>query len=420
MGTLPSFPELLEAARGLHALTRGFGWSERRAAVVAWAERWQRPEEHFPDHLDTLARASGLSRPMVVWAARTTCATLTPEAIDAWVATAVEGPPSRLDGGTVRGLPLVGHVWASTLPTSGWLPTIGSLLLGSSVVVKSSLRTDGLATVFASSLHSIERRWMGRVLATTWGRSVGTDADLVAGIDGLVVSGGHDAMAAFAAHVASRPGGPIPYVPFGPGHSLAVVPAAALASEDPARLAAAVALDVAAYDQQGCLSPRAVWVEGTLPEARALAARLADALTALAVELPRGEVSEGAAAAIMQRVGAAHFVGEVFDARDGAVMVEPEPTGEPNPLYRTVPVHLYTGGPSGLAAALAASGQADERLHALGVAGGDHVRGEYVGLAMQRRASRVCAPGTMQTPPLGWHHDGLSWLGQLARFVDLG
>jgi hypothetical protein len=37
----------------------------------------------------------------------------------------------------------------------------------------------------------------------------------------------------------------------------------------------------------------------------------------------------------------------------------------------------------------------------------------------QLGASRVCAPGTLQAPPLGWHHDGKGVLSPLARFADL-
>jgi hypothetical protein len=34
-------------------------------------------------------------------------------------------------------------------------------------------------------------------------------------------------------------------------------------------------------------------------------------------------------------------------------------------------------------------------------------------------ASRVCAPGFIQAPPLGWHHDGQGLLAPLCRFSDV-
>ncbi len=33
-------------------------------------------------------------------------------------------------------------------------------------------------------------------------------------------------------------------------------------------------------------------------------------------------------------------------------------------------------------------------------------------------ASRICRPGSMQAPPLDWHHDGQPVLLPLARFGD--
>jgi hypothetical protein len=32
--------------------------------------------------------------------------------------------------------------------------------------------------------------------------------------------------------------------------------------------------------------------------------------------------------------------------------------------------------------------------------------------------SRVCSLGTMQTPPLGWRHDGRPALADLVRWID--
>ena len=50
-------------------------------------------------------------------------------------------------------------------------------------------------------------------------------------------------------------------LPHGHGVSLAWVPARALSSAARARAAArALSIDIAAYDQRGCLSPQGVWV----------------------------------------------------------------------------------------------------------------------------------------------------------------
>jgi hypothetical protein len=34
-------------------------------------------------------------------------------------------------------------------------------------------------------------------------------------------------------------------------------------------------------------------------------------------------------------------------------------------------------------------------------------------------ASRLCAPGTLQCPPLAWHHDGMPVLTPMSRITDV-
>src|SRR5690606_17223353 len=64
------------------------------------------------------------------------------------------------------------------------------------------------------------------------------------------------------------------------------------------RTARGVALDVALWDQLGCLSPIAAYVLGERRAAERFAEALAAALAALERRMPRGRVEPAAAAAI--------------------------------------------------------------------------------------------------------------------------
>lgn len=110
----------------------------------------------------------------------------------------------------------------------------------------------------------------------------------------------------------------VPVVGHGAGMGIAVV-ARGAAIEDAAR---ALARDVVAFDQRGCLSPRIAWVEGDHPRARALAGALDSALTALAI--PLGAVDDAERAEGRRYVETMHAVGEVI-ARESHVVAVAEP-----------------------------------------------------------------------------------------------
>jgi hypothetical protein len=185
-----------------------------------------------------------------------------------------------------------------------------------------------------------------------------------------------------------------------------------------------LALDVALWDQLGCLSPIALYaVAASASAIDALAAALAFALAEAERELPRGRVEVAAAAAFAH----ARAEAELRSAAGRGVAVYGN-AGEPwcvvredsaelreAPLYRFVRIHPVKD-LAELAAALAPLA-----LHLAAVAlsgfGADSRRAAELMAGLG--ASRVCAPGQMQAPPLAWHHDGQGVLTPLCRFSDL-
>ena len=419
--------DLREAAA--HARRCAQAWSarpveERVYLLTGWAATWINPlaSSDRIDAVHEIAQGCGLSVPNVAWGITTTC-----DAALSGLETLLTASlgdlrrlgdyPTGAEGFPVRALPiaLCGHVWASTLPTSGWIPALASLALGSAVLIKAPRPALAAAEHLAASLAEFDPLLGQAVAVSSWTGGSATDAELVELCDGIVVSGGRQAVDRYAALSLARRRGAIPCVAFGPGESLAVAPVDA--GEPDLDTLDALALDVAAYDQLGCLSPTALWVEGA-ERVEPWAAGLASALDRVALELPRGEVPDDAAAAIMQRRGAAEFVGRVFEAADALVLLEPEPIGD-TPRYRTVPVHTYDGGPTGLRDALMARPRRP-RLLSAAVAGGLDTRQRYADALLPLGVHRICSPGIQQSPPATWHHDGMNWLAQLVRFVDLG
>lgn len=109
----------------------------------------------------------------------------------------------------------------------------------------------------------------------------------------------------------------------GYGHGFGVAWVSLREADGIAGVASAVAMDVALYDQHGCLSPQTVFVMG---DARRFAEALHDALAVIERELPRGRLEAADGARVMQwqgqmavraswfRRGATHSVALVDDA----------------------------------------------------------------------------------------------------------
>jgi hypothetical protein len=210
------------------------------------------------------------------------------------------------------------------------------------------------------------------------------------------------------------------------GHRLSLAALGPEATRGPAlrRAAAALALDVALWDQLGCLSPVSVHAVDADPAAcDRVAEALAAELAAAEERWPRGRVDAATASAIgaerdeAELRGAAGRRVAVLASRGTAwtVVREDAPELRPGPLHRFVRVHPAHS-PERLRAALAPAGR---HLAAVAVEGfGPQTRGIARALA-ELGASRVCAPGTLQAPPLAWHCEGAGVLAPFARFTDL-
>jgi len=234
----------------------------------------------------------------------------------------------------------------------------------------------------------------------------------------IVASGSDEALRDVAARrpKASR------LVGYGHRFSLAVVDADGCAGSALDEAAAELALDVALWDQSGCLSPICAHVvggESGAPErfARALAGALAD----LARDLPRGETpteaharirSERDEAAMREAAGRAV---RTWSSDDTAwtVVREDEPALRTAPLHRFVRVHP--------AADLEAWAELVEphapHLSTVGFAGhGNAEDHPALGVLTAVDATRVCRLGEMQAPPLDWPHDGEPVLLPMTRW----
>lgn len=263
---------------------------------------------------------TGLSPEGARWALDTTLSELSREALERALG------ELRVAGGepvTRHGLVLAGNVFTACMR-----PIVWSLLARVPVTVKVASNDAGLAELFAEALAT------DAVTITRFSRAVPERYDeLAASVDVVSV---HGSDATIDTLRARTPEG-TRFVGHGHGLGLAVIARDAVFDET---LGDALALDVAAYDQHGCLSPAAVLVEeGGAVAPRDVAATLDRALARLERAMPRGALTPELAAAQMQWRGVAAALHELREHDTHAVSFEGDAAIRPAPGHRNIAVH---------------------------------------------------------------------------------
>ncbi|MDQ3033674.1 MAG: hypothetical protein M3Y87_14745 [Myxococcota bacterium] len=310
--------------------------------------------------------------------------------------------PARL-----AGMVLAGNVLSASLRPLAW-----ALLSRVPVLVKPSSTDEGLSELFAIALGEADPELGDSIALLRFARQESAMlAAMSSRCDVLHAWGSDRSIAEIRAALPATTS----FVAHGHGLGAIYVPADALATEASlAQVADRIALDVALYDQRGCLSPHFVLVE---PGAKIPAAELARvlserALAGLARTLPRGPLPVHVGAQQVQWRGVGMTRGELFEGDGWAVTYEGDAPLRLSPGWRNVAVHDAAD----LGARLAPFGA---HLKALGIAGALEVRWSIARALPPPLAPRVSEIGAMQTPGLLAAVDGEPpWTG-LVRLLDV-
>ncbi len=209
------------------------------------------------------------------------------------------------------------------------------------------------------------------------------------------------------------------------GHRFSIAILAGNCARDPERLASIatdLALDVARWDQSGCLSPAMVYLlDAASEDRRRLATALADALERIARALPRGEVPLAVRAAQVHERDEARMRAasgqdvRVLDGENALVILEDEIRARPTPLHRFLRLLPAATIPELLRALEPFRGQ----LSSVALAGLEPESSETLSRALAALGvSRITRPGRLQTPPVDWPHDGQPLLLPMLRFLQ--
>lgn len=378
-------PERIRAR--LAELARASG-GPRVDAVARVLDAWSDPASPWRKRLEAeLPAATGFTPPVVREGLRLALAGWTGDALRELVE--LEAPEV--------GAGVTAVLLAGSIPMPSILALLGPLALGSAVFAKCAARDPVTPRMVARSLRELEPELGARIEVADFR---GDDAARVAALceaDLVVATGSDETVARVRGRRVVRH-----------GHRLSV--AAVGAGTCPAE---ELALDVALWDQLGCLSPLAVYAR----DADGLARALAGALEQIEKRLPRGRVDPRAAALAAHERDSAELRGaRVFAGRGWTVVCEADTSWRPAPLHRFVRVHPARDARE----LLTALAPLAPHLAGVALAGFGTDTSRLAGQLASLGASLVCAPGRLQAPPLAWPRDGLGVLTARPRPATIG
>jgi hypothetical protein len=318
---------------------------------------------------------------------------------------------------TASGFPLTAAVLGGAIPMPTVLQILAPLALGSPVLVRPGSHDPVTPRAVASELARLDPALGTCVDVVSFAHTDSAALTAHAEADCVVATGSDDAVAAISARVR-------PWQRFvGYGHRFSI---AALGRDgDLALSCAALARDVALWDQLGCLSPVAMLAIGWRWEQRG---ELLDQLEAAFANqnraCPIGVLALEDAARRANEIATFELRGAASDdaelrcdpGRAWALLGERDRAFRGSPLHRVLRVQ-FAPDASALEAWLAPVAR---HLASSGLGGfAPELRRDLAQRLAALGASRVCGLGEMQAPPIAWSHDGQGVLLPLARLTDL-
>jgi len=319
--------------------------------------------------------------------------------------------------------PVVLHVLSGNIPGVGVTSMVRALLVRASSFGKTAAGEPLLPVLFAQAVAEQDGTIGDALAAAYWRGGDATVEDAAfREADAIVVYGGARALA----DVRHRAPTHVPVLDHGPRLSIGFVAGDALADvRGAAALAQDVAHAVATFDQQGCVSPHAIYIEdpetgsGGVDAAR-FAGLTVQALHDVEHDLPRGALSPDEAAAVREtrtRAEFAQYAGnstELLSAPDApfSVILHRSAGFEPSCLQRTVHVYAVRS----IHDALAALRAHRPLLQSAAVAGGDD---ELLRRIAQSGFTRITSFAHMAWPDPAGPHDGRGPLTELVRLVSV-
>jgi len=313
------------------------------------------------------------------------------------------------------------HVAAGNIPNPALMSLALGLLTRSAQFLKCASGATLLPRLFAHSIYELDHK-LGACLEIAEWRGGKSDLEnvLFSEADCVTATGSDETLAAIRAQLPAK----ARFLGYGQRVSFAFVAREVLRDEEIAGVVSRAADDVIAWDQNGCLSPHAIYVEerGAV-ESDKFAALLAAELMRRETVEPRGKTSVEAAAAIASRraiyeaIAAHRADAKIWSSRDSTawtVVFEHDVRFQFSCLNRFIHVKPVPD----VAAVMPGVDEIRGKVSTVGIAAPPEKMKELALRFARWGATRICPLGRMQNPPLTWRHDGRPALGDLVTWTD--
>ena len=330
----------------------------------------------------------------------------------------------QLDAGRrvrAMGPVLTFHVGAGTVPGVSVTSMIRALLVKSAVLLKPGLGDVVLPVLFAEALAE-EAPVVSDALAVTYwpGGSSPLEGLALERAEAVVAYGGNEAIDAL------RAGTPVTarFVAYHHRLSIGLVGREALTTESAPHVARMAARAVSMFDQRGCVSPHAIYVEeGGSVGPGEWADLLASAMSDVETEIPAGDLTASDASAVHQMRGSAELREASgsgvrvlrADASFWTVILEDETRFTPSCLNRVVTLVPIPD----LGDVTASLGEFGRHLQTVAIECAQDRMPMLAETLSRAGATRITSFEKAPWPPPWWHHDGASALAGLIRWIDL-
>jgi hypothetical protein len=324
-------------------------------------------------------------------------------------------------GAIVRGPEMLAHITAGNIPNPALMSVTLGLLLRSAQFVKCATGGAFLPRLFAHSLYDADAKLGACLELATWrGGQAELERALFEQADCVTATGSDETLAAIRQRLPTK----ARFLGYGERVSFGYIASGALSGPHAKKVIGRAAVDVAAWDQLGCLSPHVIYVDhGAGLSAEQVAEQLAGELAARETKEPRGELPPATAATIASRrafyeVRAAHSPDtRLWQSRNSTawtVVCETDPRFQLSCLNR----FIYVKGVKDLTQALQSADSVRDKISTVGLAAPEDRAADLALQLAHWGATRVCPLGEMQNPPLAWRHDGRPALGELVTWTD--
>ena len=314
---------------------------------------------------------------------------------------------------------LLVHIAPGNLPNPTLLSIVLGLLVRSAQLVKCAKGSALIPRLFAHSIYEADHKAGACLELAEWpGGSVELEAALFSEADCVIATGNDETLDSIRRRLSSR----TRFLGYGHRVSFGYIAREVLSNASARRAARDAAEDVAAWDQQGCLSPHLLFVEdGGAIDAGQFAAMLAEELARQESESPRGEllVHESMTLTLKRdfyRVRASASDDTRLWASEGStawtVIYEADPRFQLSCLNRFV----YVKRAAKLDDALHHSELVRGQVSTVGLAAAGERERELATQLGRWGVTRICRLGRMQRPPLAWRHDGRPSLADLVTW----